>query len=497
MEPWDGPAAMVFTDGRSVGATLDRNGLRPARYLVTHDDLIVMASETGVLPVVPEDVKLKGRLQPGKMLLVDTVEGRIVADRELKARLYGSNPYQLWLKENQITLDQLAEPPREYGADTATLQRRQRAFGYTAEDVKMILGPMAEKGEEPIGSMGSDTPLACLSDYPQPLFHYFKQLFAQVTNPPIDPIREEMVMSLTSYIGTERNILAETPLHCHTLKLQHPILSNRHLEKLRRVSQGDFLATTLPLMFPVEEGAKGLERALTQLCRRASLAIQSGYTLLILSDRGIDPDYAPIPSLLALAAVHNHLVREESRTQVALIIESGEPREVMHFALLIGYGASAVNPYLALETVAEMGRGAGQPAHAMANFVKAINKGLLKTFSKMGISTLQSYRGAQVFEAIGLDRDLVERYFTGTVSRINGVGLEVIAREAMERHAHAFQPLRESETELATGGNYAYRTRGEYHLFNPDTIAKLQHAVRRNSFDTFQEFTDLIDTQNR
>jgi glutamate synthase domain-containing protein 2/glutamate synthase domain-containing protein 1/glutamate synthase domain-containing protein 3 len=497
MEPWDGPAAMVFTDGRSVGATLDRNGLRPARYLVTNDDLIVMASETGVLPVAPEDVKLKGRLQPGKMLLVDTAEGRIVADRELKARLYGRNPYQLWLKENQIALDQLAEPPREYGADTATLLRRQRAFGYTAEDLKMILEPMAEKGDEPIGSMGADTPLACLSDYPQPLFHYFKQLFAQVTNPPIDPIREEMVMSLTSYIGTERNILAETPLHCHTLKLKHPILGNRDLEKLRRVSQGDFLATTLPLMFPVEEGAKGLERALTQLCRRASLAIQSGYTLLILSDRGIDPDYAPIPSLLALAAVHNHLVREESRTQVALIIESGEPREVMHFALLIGYGASAVNPYLALETVAEMGQAAGQPAQAMANFVKAINKGLLKTFSKMGISTLQSYRGAQVFEAIGLDRDLVERYFTGTVSRIAGVGLDVIAREAMERHRYAFQPLRESEAELAAGGNYAYRTSGEYHLFNPDTIAKLQHAVRQKSFDTFQQFTDLIDTQNR
>jgi glutamate synthase domain-containing protein 2/glutamate synthase domain-containing protein 3 len=361
----------------------------------------------------------------------------------------------------------------------------------------MILGPMAEKGEEPIGSMGSDTPLACLSDNPQPLFNYFKQLFAQVTNPPIDPIREEMVMSLTSYIGTERNILAETPLHCHTLKLKHPILGNRDLEKLRRVSQGDFLATTLPLMFPVEEGAKGLERALTQLCRRASLAIQSGYTLLILSDRGIDPDYAPIPSLLALAAVHNHLVREESRTQVALIIESGEPREVMHFALLIGYGASAINPYLALETVADLGLAAGQPAQAMANFIKAINKGLLKTFSKMGISTLQSYRGAQVFEAIGLDRELVERYFTGTVSRINGVGLSVIAREAMERHRHAFQPLRESETELAVGGAYYYRTTGEYHLFNPDTIAKLQHAVRQKNFDTFQEYADLIDTQNR
>ena len=497
MEPWDGPAAIAFTDGRSIGATLDRNGLRPARYLVTRDDLVIMASETGVLPVKPEDVKLKGRLQPGKMLLVDTVEGRIVSDKELKRSLYGRNPYQLWIKENQITLDQLAEPPREYGADDATLLSRQRAFGYTDEDLRMILGPMAEKGEEPVGSMGTDTPLACLSDKPQPLFNYFKQLFAQVTNPPIDPIREEMVMSLTSYIGTERNILAETPQHCHTLKLPHPLLSNRDLEKLRRVSQGDFLATTLPMLFEVEQGSKGLERALTQLCRRASLAIQSGYTLLILSDRGVDPDYAPIPSLLALTAVHNHLVREETRTQVALIIESGEPREVMHFALLIGYGASAVNPYLALETV---GAGYGTPAEtqkAIYNYAKSINKGLLKTFSKMGISTLQSYRGAQVFEAIGLNKELIERYFTGTVSRIEGVGLDVLAQEAILKHRYAYAPLTDSDTELAVGGNYQFRTRGEYHLYNPDTIAKLQHAVRSESFQSFQEYTDLLDRQGR
>ena len=286
------------------------------------------------------------------MLLVDTVEGRIISDREIKRQLYSRNPYQLWLKENQLTLDQLTDPPRQHGTDRETLVQRQRAFGYTAEDLKMILGPMGVKGEEPIGSMGTDIPLACLSDQPQPLFHYFKQLFAQVTNPPIDPIREDMVMSLTSYIGNERNLLDETPMHCHTLKLEQPILTNRDLEKLRRISQGDFLATTLPLLFPADEGAKGLERALSQLCRRASLAIQSGYSLLILSDRGLDPDYAAIPCLLALAAVHNHLVREKSRTQVALVIESGEPREVMHFALLIGYGASAVNPYLALETVA-------------------------------------------------------------------------------------------------------------------------------------------------
>ncbi|MGA2272032.1 MAG: glutamate synthase large subunit [Bryobacteraceae bacterium] len=499
MEPWDGPAAIAFTDGRSIGATLDRNGLRPARYLVTNDDLIIMASEAGVLPVKPEDVKLKGRLQPGKMLLVDTVGGRIISDRELKASLYGRNPYQLWIKENQVNIHELPEPPREYGTERDTLLLRQRAFGYTDEDLKMILGPMAAKGEEPVGSMGADTPLACLSDKPQPLFNYFKQLFAQVTNPPIDPIREEMVMSLISYIGTERNILAETPQHCHTLRLPHPILTNRDLERLRRVSQGDFLATTLPMLFAVEENGRGLERALDQLCRRASLAIQSGYTLLILSDRGLDRDYAPIPSLLALTAVHNHLVREETRTQVALIIESGEPREVMHFALLIGYGASAVNPYLALETLqaGQLQDTGVKPEKAVAHFIKAINKGLLKTFSKMGISTLQSYRGAQVFEAIGLSKRLVDRYFTGTVSRIEGVDLDVLAREAILKHQHAFQPVHESDTDLAIGGTYQYRARGEYHLFNPQTIAKLQHAVRQESFTTFQEYTELIDGQNQ
>jgi len=506
MEPWDGPAAIAFTDGRVIGATLDRNGLRPARYLITNDDLVVMSSETGVLPVKPENVKHKGRLQPGKMFLVDTIEGRIVSDKEIKRRLYSRQPYTQWLAENQVTLDHLPEPGREYLPNRDTLLPRQRAFGYTDEDIKMILTPMAEQGQEPVGSMGADTPLACLSDRPQPLFNYFKQLFAQVTNPPIDPIREEMVMSLISYIGTERNILDETPRHCHTLKLPHPILTNRDLEKLRRVSQGDFLATTLPIQFPVaaanprpgqtpspEDSAHNLERALDSLCRRASLAIKSGYTLLILSDRGVDEEYAPIPSLLALAAVHNHLVREETRTQVALILESGEPREVMHFALLIGYGASAINPYLAFETLAQL----PDAAKAQAHFIKAINKGLLKTFSKMGISTLQSYRGAQVFEAIGLSKQLVERYFTGTPSRIGGVGLDVLAREAQLKHSLAFRPVTGYDTELPTGGNYQYRVRGEYHLLNPLTISKLQHAVRQQNPQTFQEYTDLIDKQNR
>jgi glutamate synthase (NADPH/NADH) large chain len=501
MEPWDGPAAIAFTDGRVIGATLDRNGLRPGRYVVTHDGLVVMASEAGVLDVAPEQVKKKGRLQPGKMFLVDTVEGRIISDKEIKQKLASRHPYSEWLKENQITIDQLPEPSRMHFPDAETLLRRQRAFGYSDEDLRMILSPMATKGEEPVGSMGTDTPLACLSDKPQSLFNYFKQLFAQVTNPPIDPIREEMVMSLISYIGSERNILEEAPENCHMLKLAHPLLTNRELEKLRRVSNRDLLATTLPALFRAKDGEAGLKRALDELCQRASLAVKAGYSLMILSDRGVDKDYAPIPCLLALAAVHNLLVREETRTQVALITESGEPREVMHFALLSGYGASAINPYLALESVenlawrGELGDGV-TPELAVKHFLKAIKKGLLKTFSKMGISTLQSYQGAQVFEAIGLNKEMVESYFSGTTSRIEGVGLSVLANEALSKHEYAFKPLTDCETELAVGGNYHQRVNGEYHLLNPLTISKLQHAVRQGSFKTFQEYTDLIDKQS-
>jgi len=502
MEPWDGPASMAFTDGRVIGATLDRNGLRPGRYVVTTDDLVVMASEAGVLEFSPERVKYKGRLQPGRMFLVDTVAGRIISDDEIKSQLSSRQPYAEWINENQVTLDQLPEPTRVHGPSHETIIVRQRVFGYTEEDIKIILEPMAKNGEEPTGSMGSDTPLACLSDQPQLLFNYFKQLFAQVTNPPIDPIREDILMSLISYIGTERNILKETPLNCHTLKLPQPVLTNRDLEKLRRVSSGDLLATTLSAAFRVDEDGLGLKRGLDGLCRRASLAVESGYTLLILSDRGVDKEYAPIPSLLALAAVHNHLVKEGSRTKIALIVESGEPREVMHFALLIGYGASAVNPYLAIETLDDMvSRGLLPPditaKKACKNFVKAINKGLLKTFSKMGISTLQSYRGAQVFEAIGLSKELVREYFSGTVSRIEGVGLDVIARESVLRHEHGFQPRASSELELKVGGAYRHRVDGEYHLINPQTISKLQHAVRQNNSNTFQEYTDLIDLQNK
>ncbi|HEY1657088.1 MAG TPA: glutamate synthase large subunit [Candidatus Sulfotelmatobacter sp.] len=501
MEPWDGPAAIAFTDGRVIGATLDRNGLRPGRYVVTNDDLVVMASEAGVLDIAPEQVKVKGRLQPGKMFLVDTVEGRIISDREIKDQLSAQRPYAEWLRDNQITMNHLPEPSRTHPPDPETLLRRQRAFGYTDEDVKMILGPMASAGEEPVGSMGSDTPLACLSDKPQSLFNYFKQLFAQVTNPPIDPIREEMVMSLTSYIGSERNILEEAPENCQMLKLEHPLLTNREFEKLRRVSHRDLLATTLPALFRVKEGEAGLKRSLEELFQCASLAVKAGYTLLILSDRGVDKDYAPIPSLLALAAVHNLLVREGTRTQVALIIESGEPREVMHFALLSGYGASAINPYLALETVENLAwRGdlaeGITPEQAVNNFMKSVKKGLLKTFSKMGISTLQSYQGAQVFEAIGLNRELIETYFAGTTSRLEGVGLNVLAREAQMKHEHSLRPFTECETELTVGGVYHQRTNGEYHLLNPFAIGKLQQSVRQDSFKTFQEYTDLIDKQS-
>jgi glutamate synthase (NADPH) large chain len=502
MEPWDGPAAVAFTDGRVVGATLDRNGLRPARYLETKDDLLIMASETGVLPIEPENIKSKGRLQPGKMLLLDLRKGELVPDEEIKRALSSRKPYSEWLEKQQITLERLPKAQKFHPTDLDTILVRQRAFGYTEEDLRMILVPMAATGEEPIGSMGTDTPLACLSDRPQPLFHYFKQLFAQVTNPPIDPIREDLVMSLTSYIGTERNILEETPEHCHTLKLDYPILTNHDLEKLRNLRWGEFLATTIPTRMDANGTEQDLEEALVRLCRRASDAIKKNFRVLILSDRGIDHNAAPIPSLLALTAVHNHLVREGTRTQVALIVESGEPREIMHFSLLIGYGASAVNPYLAIETLEDLAQKGMLPEgvtfeKALKNYKKAIGKGLLKVFSKMGISTLQSYRGAQIFEAIGLDSAFVKKYFTGTPSRIDGIGLDVIAREVKMKHDFAFRPQNSFSTDLDIGGNYHFRVNGEFHSVNPDSVAKLQHAVKSNQFETFEEYAKTIDEQNR
>ncbi len=504
MEPWDGPAAVAFTDGRVIGAKLDRNGLRPGRYVVTSDGLVIMASEAGVLPIKPEDIRMKGRLAPGRILLVDTERKRLISDEEVKKQLAARQPYARWLKENQITLDYLPtpDPAHVQPTDHETILMRQRAFGYTDEDLRTILLPSALKSEEPVGSMGIDTPLACLSDKPQSLFSYFKQAFAQVTNPAIDSIREDLVMSLNSYIGREGNILEETPKNCHTLKLRHPIISNWRLEKLRRVKWGDFLATTLSALFRVDGGENELEWALETLCRQASEAIRSGYTLLIISDRGVDESNAPIPSLLALSAVHNHLIREKTRNQVALIVESGEPREVMHFALLLGYGASAVNPYLAIETLENLYEDGRFPADytwdkAFKSYMKAVDKGLLKTFSKMGISTLQSYQGAQIFEAIGLNRQLVERYFTGTSSRIEGVSIEVLAREALMKHEFAMQPPSESATELRVGGEYQFRLGGERHLLNPLTVSKLQHAVRQSKFETFEEFAAIVNQENR
>jgi glutamate synthase (NADPH) large chain len=502
MEPWDGPAAVAFTDGRVIGAKLDRNGLRPGRYVVTSDGLVIMASEAGVLPVKPEDVRMKGRLAPGRMLLVDTERKRLISDEEVKKHLAARQPYAQWLKENQITLDDLPSPTNVQPTDHKTILMRQRAFGYTDEDLRTILQPSAIKGEEPIGSMGIDTPLACLSDKPQLLFNYFKQTFAQVTNPAIDPIREDLVMSLNSYIGREGNLLDETPKQCHTLKLRHPIISNWRLEKLRGVQWGDFLATTLSALFPVQGGELQLEKAVEELCLRASTAVKSGYTILILSDRGVDAAHAPIPSLLALSAVHNHLIREKTRNQVALIVESGEPREVMHFALLLGYGASAVNPYLAIETLEDLYIDGHFPTESswdkiFKSYMKATDKGLLKTFSKMGISTLQSYQGAQIFEAVGLSRSVIGRYFTGTASRIEGVNIEILARESLMKHEFAMQPPSESDTELRIGGEYQYRVRGERHLLNPVTVSKLQHSVRQSSFESFEEFAKIVNQQNR
>ena len=502
MEPWDGPAAVAFTDGRVIGAKLDRNGLRPGRYVVTTDGLVVLASEAGVLPIKPEDVLMKGRLAPGRFFLVDTEQKRLVSDGEVKKQLAARQPYAQWLKDNQITLDHLPSPTHVQATNHDTILMRQRAFGYTDEDLKTILSPAALAGEEPIGSMGIDTPLACLSNKPQLLFNYFKQTFAQVTNPAIDSIREGLVMSLNSYIGSEGNILDETPKNCHTLKLRHPVISNWRLEKLRRVSWGDFLAASLPMLFRVGGGEEQLGKAIDTLCRSASMAIQSGYTLLILSDRGVDSQYAPIPSLLALSAVHNHLIREKTRNQVALIVESGEPREVMHFALLLGYGASAINPYLAIETLENLHRQGNFPTESswdkvFKSYMKAIDKGLLKTFSKMGISTLQSYQGAQIFEALGLNKSLVEKYFTGTSSRIEGIGMEVLAREAIMKHQFAMQHPHLSDTELRIGGEYQYRVHGERHQLNPTTISKLQHAVRESKFETFREFAEIVDQQNR
>ena len=503
MEPWDGPALVIGTDGTKVCAVLDRNGLRPCRYLVTTDDLLVMASETGVLDVPPEKVLYKERIYPGRMFLLDTEEGRIVGDTELKAGLSNGKPYGQWLKDNRITLEELPEPPYVQGPDLDTLVQRQAAFGYTLEDLRMLIEPKALTGAEPVGSMGNDAPLAALSDQSPLLFNYFKQLFAQVSNPPLDAIREELVTSLSATLGSEQNLFDETPTHCRQLRIKEPVLTNRDLEKIRNINEGSLRAQTLSTLFEPDQGNGALKRAMERLCREASKAVREGYAILILSDRGVDHDHAPIPSLLATAGVHHHLIRQGIRTKVGLVVESGEPREVAHFGLLIGYGAGAVNPYLAFETLADMARQADfltpvEYRDAEKNFLKAVDKGVLKIMSKMGISTVQSYRGAQIFEAVGLNQNLTDQYFTWTPSRIGGIGLDEIEEESRQRHAFAYLDATiAGNLDLKPGGQYLWRRDGEHHMWNPDTIAKLQHAVSVNSFSTYQEFADHINKESK
>ena len=502
MEPWDGPAAMAFSDGTVVGATLDRNGLRPGRIVVTNDDRVVMASEVGVLPVEPANVRYKMRLQPGHMFVVDVSKGRIIADEELKRQMAALHPYREWVEQNTIYLRDLHEPPSVHQPDHDTVLQRQQVFGYTKEDLKLILGPMARQGEEPIGSMGYDQPIAVLSNRPKLLFNYFKQHFAQVTNPAIDSIREDLVMSLTTFVGREGDLLDATPRNAHVLHLPHPILTNYNLERLRNVSQGDFQAKTLPMLFKADGGPEAMERALDELNRQADEAVRQGYSLVILTDRGVDRDTAAIPSLLAVGSVHHHLIRQGTRNNVGLIVETGEAREVHHFALLIGYGATAVNPYLAFETLVDEETELKTSAESevpkpIQNYMKAVGKGLLKVFSKMGISTLQSYHGAQIFEALGLNRDVVERFFTGTHSRIGGVGLKEICEEVLRRHRYAYPEGERGNPFLDVGGQYQFRRDGEYHAINPQTVHLLQKAVRQDDAEAYRRFSELINRNDK
>ncbi len=542
MEPWDGPAAVAFTDGRQIAAMLDRNGLRPARYVVTADDFVVLASEAGALEIPVENIRAKGRLEPGKMLVVNTTQGRILDDEAIKMELASVRPYRRWVAEGRVDLSGLIaeragkelqlreeldpisplqlreerDPRSQIKEDdrsetlhddrALSLHARQRAFGYTADEVKMVLGPMSEAGEEPAGSMGNDTPLAVLSRRPQLLFSYFRQMFAQVTNPAIDPIREQLVMSLSMNLGPQSNLLDETAEHAQQLHIGQPVLTEQAMSALRGVTDPTLRAVTLPALFAVADGTRGLESAVNALCRAASRAVADGCGILILSDREMSADQAPIPSALAVAAVHHHLIRERLRWRVSLVAETGEAREVSHLALLVAYGASAVHPYLALETVAALARpeATGDKPHGAAaqeRYVKALDKGLLKIMSKMGISTLQSYCGAQLWEAVGLSTALVDRHFVGTPSRVGGIDLDLIAEETLRRHAFAFEDASTSEeasvARLDPGGEYQYRAQGEHHNWNPMTIAKLQHATRSDSYSTFKEFSRLANHETR
>ncbi len=502
MEPWDGPASIAFTDGTIMGAVLDRNGLRPSRYYVTKDDLVIMASEAGVLPIAPERVAFKGRLQPGRMFLVDTAQGRIVADEEIKQQVATEHPYGEWLSQHMVSLAALKDAPEPAEIPlTAPLLQRQTAFGYTFEDLRLLVTPMARDGVEAIGAMGADTPLAVLSDRPKLLYDYFQQLFAQVTNPPIDSIREEIVTSAETTIGSERNLLKPEPESCRLIELKTPILSNQELGKLQQIDQAGFKSVTLPILFNPKAGVAGLEQAIQEMTAAADQAIATGVNILILSDRAIDQNHAPIPALLAVAGLHHHLIRAGTRTHVGLVLESGEPREVHHYATLIGYGCGAINPYLAFETIADMIHEGLlvnlDYATACKNYIKAATKGVVKVASKIGISTIQSYRGAQIFEAIGLNQSVIDRYFTWTASRIEGADLHVIAQEAIARHHHAFPDREVHGHTLDVGGEYQWRKEGEAHLFSPQVIHTLQQAVRQGNYDLYRQYAALVNEQNQ
>ncbi len=511
MEPWDGPASMVFTDGVGIGATLDRNGLRPSRYYITADDRVILASEVGVLDIPPEYILQKGRLEPGRMLWIDTEEGRIVSDEEIKHTIATTRPYRKWLREFMITLEDLPDPPLppfagidrhlDFHDSDKTVLTYQHAFGYTYEDLRVLIGPMAQNGIEPLGSMGNDTPLAVLSDKPHLLYNYFKQLFAQVTNPPIDAIREEIITATEVMIGSEQNLLEPRPENCRQIKLMTPILTNEELEKLRHLNRLYFRTVTLPILFNPAEDGSGLEDALEALFATADRIIANDEAnIMILSDRGIDRDHAPIPLLLAVSGLHHHLVRQGTRTQIGLVVESGEPREVHHFAMLLSYGALAINPYLAFVSIEHMikqdlltGIDYYEAAH---RYTKAVVKGVVKVISKMGISTIQSYCGAQIFEAVGLNDAFIEKYFTWTPSRIGGIGIKEISQEAAMRHAKAFPDRPVNGRTLESGGFYQWRQDGEYHLFNPETIYKLQQACWKDDYSLFQDYARLINDQS-
>ncbi|MES1224105.1 MAG: glutamate synthase central domain-containing protein, partial [Bacteroidota bacterium] len=502
MEPWDGPASISFTDGKIIGATLDRNGLRPSRYCVTKDDRVIMASETGVLPVDPSMIIEKGRLQAGKMFVVDMEQGKIISDTELKEKICSQKPYLEWLNKYKIRLEELPEPRVMFThLEHEQVFQYQKAFGYSTEDLDTIIAPMALDAKEPVGSMGSDVPLAILSDQPQHITSYFKQLFAQVTNPPIDPIRERLVMSLSTFAGNNGNLLNEDPLTCHSVALKHPVLTNHELEKIRSIDTGLFQSKTLQCYFRADGKPGSLKSALDRVCRYAVDAVEDGFKVLILQDRAIDSDHAPIPSLLATAAIHHHLIRKGMRGEVGIIVEAGDVWEVHHFACLIGFGATAINPYLALSSIRDMKEMNKLQTdisedQLKKNYIKAVNDGLLKVFSKMGISTLQSYQGAQIFEILGLNKEVVDKYFTGSISRIEGMGLDEIAWESLAKHFFAFSKKNIPVDSLPVGGIYQWKRKGEFHLFNPQTIHLLQHSTKMNDYATFKKYSRLVNDQS-